>query len=72
MTTQQNNGRRRPSSVRTNRPAPRPPSFWPLPDGQPLTVCSRCSAAIPATERAEQVHRSHHETIAGLEDGRAR
>lgn len=64
MTTQQNHGRRRPSSrVPTSRPAPPPPGFWSLPPDQPLTVCSRCSAVIPATERAQRGHRQHHEQV---------
>jgi hypothetical protein len=70
MTNRQNNGRRPPSRP-TLDPDRRPSE--PLPDGffpAPLTVCRRCAAIIPASERATQLHQSHHETIAGLEDGR--
>jgi hypothetical protein len=42
--------------------------FWPA----PLTVCSRCAALLPGTERAQQTHQRFHEQIAGLEDGRSR
>jgi hypothetical protein len=35
-------------------------------------VCRRCAAIIPASDRATQLHQSHHETIAGLEDSRPR
>jgi hypothetical protein len=42
--------------------------FWPA----PLTVCARCAALLPGTERAQQTHRNWHEQIAGLEDGRSR
>jgi hypothetical protein len=37
--------------------------FWPLPPDQPLAVCSRCSAAIPATDRAQRGHLRHHEQV---------
>ena len=30
----------------------------------PLTVCRRCAAIIPASDRATRLHQSHHETIA--------
>jgi hypothetical protein len=72
MTDRQNNGRRPPS--RPDRDPDRRPSE-PLPDRffpAPLTVCRRCAAIIPASERATQLHQSHHETIAGLEDSRLR
>jgi hypothetical protein len=72
MTTTRNNGPGRPS--RADRDPDRRPSE-PLPDGffpAPLTVCRRCAAIIPASERATQLHQSHHETIAGLEDSRLR
>jgi hypothetical protein len=42
--------------------------FWPA----PLTVCARCAALLPGTEKAQETHRRFHEQIAGLEDGRPR
>jgi hypothetical protein len=42
--------------------------FWPA----PLTVCSKCAALLPGSERAQETHQRFHEQIAGLEDGRAR
>jgi hypothetical protein len=42
--------------------------FWPA----PLTVCSRCAALLPGSERAQQTHERFHEQIAGLEDRRSR
>jgi hypothetical protein len=47
------------------RPTPTPTGFWPLPEGHPLSVCGRCSAVLPATERAQAGHRRHHEQIDG-------
>jgi hypothetical protein len=44
---------------------PTPSGFWPLPPDQPLTVCGRCSAAIPDTERARVGHRRFHEQVDG-------
>jgi hypothetical protein len=66
MTTQQTNGRRPPSRPNLD-PDRRPPEvlegFYPA----PLLVCGRCAALLPATERAQQVHRQHHEAVdAGL------
>jgi hypothetical protein len=76
MTTQQTNGRRRPSRPDRDpdrRPTPDPHvGFWPLTDVQALLVCGRCACPVPATERAQQVHRSWHEQLAGLEDSRPR
>jgi len=68
MTTQQTNGRARPS--RPNRdpdrrpsPPPAPDSFWPA----ALTVCKRCCCLVPAAEEAQRIHRRHHEAVdAGL------
>jgi hypothetical protein len=54
------------------RPSFPAPAFWPLPDGHQLTVCGRCCAAIPASDRAQQGHRQFHEQLAGLEDSRTR
>jgi hypothetical protein len=45
------------------RPSFPQPAFWPLPAGHPLTVCGRCCAAIPASERAQQGHRLFHEQV---------
>lgn len=42
--------------------------FWPA----PLTVCSKCAALLPGTEKAQQTHQRFHEQLAGLEDGRPR
>jgi hypothetical protein len=42
--------------------------FWPA----PITVCQRCGCLLPATDRAKQLHRAHHETLAGLEQDRPR
>jgi hypothetical protein len=70
MTDRQNNGPARPSTLDPDR---RPSE--PLGDGffpAPLTVCRRCAAIIPASDRATRLHQSHHETIAGLEDSRPR
>jgi hypothetical protein len=69
-TTTRDNGR-----VRTSRPRPRPTrpgGFWPLPPDQPLVVCSTCAGPVPATDRAQALHRQWHEHLAGLEDGRPR
>jgi hypothetical protein len=52
---------RDPDYVPSERPAPN--GFWP----GPFSVCGRCAALIPATERAHQLHRAHHETVLGLE-----
>jgi hypothetical protein len=72
MQQTRNNGHRRPVKDRDWRPTREPAGFWPLPADRPLTVCSRCSAVIPASERAQLGHRAFHEQVAGLEDGRAR
>lgn len=42
--------------------------FWPA----PLTVCSKCAALLPGTEKAQQTHQRFHEQLAGLEVGRPR
>jgi hypothetical protein len=62
MQRQRSNGQRTPSRDPDWRPT-RPNDFWPLPEGQPLTVCGRCSAAIPATDRARQGHLRHHAQV---------
>jgi hypothetical protein len=63
MQQQRSNGHARPVKDPDYRPAPTPPGFWALPEGQPLTVCGRCSAVIPATDRARQGHLRHHEQV---------
>jgi hypothetical protein len=73
MTNRQNNGRTRASRPTLDpdyRPSDPPTGdgFWPA----PVSVCGRCSAMIPATDKARQLHRRFHEQVAGLEDGRAR
>jgi hypothetical protein len=45
------------------RPTPPSTGFWPLPEGHPLTVCGRCCAAIPASDRAQQGHRDFHAQV---------
>jgi hypothetical protein len=62
MRQQALNGRRRPSRDPDYRPT-RPAAFWPLPPDQPLTVCGRCAAAIPATDKAQRTHRDHHAQV---------
>jgi hypothetical protein len=54
------NGARRPSRDPDRRPSSPSPAFWPLPEGHLLTVCGRCCAAIPASDRAQQGHRDFH------------
>lgn len=44
-------------------PAPR---FWPFPIDIDTSVCSRCSAMVPATPKAQQGHTDHHWEIDGL------
>jgi hypothetical protein len=70
MTTQYTNGRLRPSRPSLDpdrRRSTEPTGFWPLPPDQPLLICSRCACPVPATEKAERIHRQHHETVdAGL------
>lgn len=72
MQRQRSNGHQRPVKDPDYRPTSEPAAYWPLPTDQELTVCSRCSAVIPASERAQTRHRAHHEQLAGLEDGRPR
>ncbi len=55
--TTRHNGR-----VRTSRPT-RPAAFYPLPPTQPLTVCGRCCAVIPASPKAERTHREFHAQV---------
>ena len=59
------NGHRRPVKDPSWRPTRPETGFWPLPEGHPLTVCGRCCAALPATERAQQGHRRFHEQVDG-------
>jgi hypothetical protein len=47
------------------RPTSTPAGFWPLPEGHPLVICGRCCAAVPASDRAQESHRRHHEQIDG-------
>ena len=68
--TRSNGTRRRVNRDPDRRRTPSPNGFHPLPEGHPLTVCGRCSAVIPDTERARLRHASHHEQLLGLEDGR--
>ena len=63
MQRTRNNGHRQPSRDPEYRRTPEPAGFWPLPENTPLTVCGRCSAAIPATDRARQGHLRHHEQV---------
>jgi hypothetical protein len=64
MTTTRHNARARPSRDPDYRPSERPADgFHPA----PITVCKRCAALIPATEKAQHLHRAFHETILGLE-----
>ena len=49
------------------RPTPTPTGFWPLPEGHALSVCGRCCAAIPASERAQEGHRRFREQVDGHE-----
>jgi hypothetical protein len=72
MRQQHSNGRGRPSRDPGYRRSLSATPFWPLPTGHELTVCSRCSAVVPASERTQARHKNFHETILGLEDGRAR
>jgi hypothetical protein len=74
MRQQDLNGRRRQSrpSLDPDRRPTHPAAFWPLPPEQALVVCGRCACPVPATDRAQQLHRQWHEQVAGLEDGRAR
>jgi hypothetical protein len=58
-TTARSNGQPRTSRDPDYRPT-RPASYWPLPEGQALQVCGRCSAVIPKTERAERKHLDSH------------
>jgi hypothetical protein len=62
MQPARSNGRRRPSRDPDRRPT-HPSGFWPLPEGQALVVCSRCACPVPATDRAQQLHRAHHEQV---------
>jgi hypothetical protein len=63
MQQQRSNGRVRAVKDPDWRPTPEPAGYWPLPPGQELTVCGRCSAVIPATDRARQGHLRHHEQV---------
>ena len=40
-----------------------PPRFWPFPIDIDTSVCSRCSAMIPATDKAQEIHAGHHREI---------
>jgi len=77
MTQARSDRRRAPSrptldpGYKPTRPA-KPNGFWPLPEGQALLVCGRCACPVPATDKAQQLHRQWHEQLAGLEDGRQR
>ena len=63
--TRSNGARPRVNRDPDRRPTRELGGFWPLPESTPLTVCGRCSAAIPATDRAQQGHRRHHEQVDG-------
>jgi hypothetical protein len=63
MQQQRSNGRVRAVKDPDWRPTPEPAGYWPLPQGQELTVCGRCSAVIPATDRARQGHLRHNEQV---------
>jgi hypothetical protein len=63
MQTRQNNGRARPSRPSRDpdwRPSePAADGFFPA----PLLSCRRCAALLPASERAQQIHRRFHEQV---------
>jgi hypothetical protein len=63
MQQTRSNGHRRPVKDRGWRPTRPATAFWPLSEGHQLVVCGRCSAAIPATERARQGHLRFHEQV---------
>jgi hypothetical protein len=61
--TRSNGARQRVNRDPDRRPSSPPPGFWPLPEHTPLTVCGRCSAPIPDTDRARRGHLLFHEQV---------
>jgi hypothetical protein len=62
MRTTQSNGRRRQVNPRIEQRD----GFWPILE-HGLAVCSRCAALVPASDRAQQRHRTFHEQVDGID-----
>ena len=46
-----------------------PPRFWPFPIDIDTSVCDRCSAMVPATDKAQTQHTDHHRQVDALAAG---